>query len=97
LLDIEFILQTLVLLHAREHPDLLASSNSAELVERAGTAGALDAAQARKLQQAHAALLRRALDCTLDARPRLTARDAELAQHAANVLQVAGALGLAFG
>jgi glutamate-ammonia-ligase adenylyltransferase len=97
LLDIEFILQTLVLLHAPMHPDLLASSNSAELIERAGIAGALDAAQARNLQQAHAALLRRALDCTLDARPRLAARDDELTQRTAMVLQIATAIGLTFG
>jgi len=96
LLDIEFILQTLVLLHAHEHEQLLASGNSAELIECAGTTGVLATPATLALQRAHAALLKRALACTLDARPRLSARDAELDRHCAEVLAVATALGLAF-
>jgi glutamate-ammonia-ligase adenylyltransferase len=97
LLDIEFILQTLVLLHAGTHPNLLASSNSAELIGLAGQAGVLDVAQTMRLQQAHAALLQRALACTLDARPRLAACDAQLQRYTADVLEIANALGLAVG
>ena len=96
LLDIEFILQTLVLLHANTQPQLLASGNSAELIARAGASGILDPAQAQNLQQAHAALLQRALACTLDARPRLVPRDAELEQQTQAVLAVGAALGLMF-
>ena len=96
LLDIEFIVQTLTLLHCVRHPELLASSNSAELVELAGASGALDAAQTRQLKRAHAALLTRALTCTLDARPRLAVRDSELAQHTQAVLEIAASIGLAF-
>ena len=96
LLDIEFLLQTLVLLHAHAHPRLAESGNSATLIARARQAGLLDAKQARSLADAHAALLARALRCTLDARPRLVARDAELLAHMRAVLDVAAALGLKF-
>ncbi|HTI96095.1 MAG TPA: bifunctional [glutamate--ammonia ligase]-adenylyl-L-tyrosine phosphorylase/[glutamate--ammonia-ligase] adenylyltransferase [Rudaea sp.] len=96
LLDIEFILQTLVLLHAQTEKRLLGSGNSADLIRIAGTAGVLPAAHADALAQAHATLLKRALDCTLDARPRLVLRDSELARHAQAVLRIAEAIGLRF-
>jgi len=97
LLDIEFILQTLVLLHAHEHAALLGSGNSAQLIAVCGRVGALAEGDARDLAHAHAVLLKRALDCTLDARPRLVARDARLERHAQAVLRVATAIGLRFG
>lgn len=97
LLDIEFILQTLVLLHAREHSALLTSGNSTELIALCGRVAVLGNDEARDLAQAHAALLKRALDCTLDARPRLIPRDAQLERHAQAVLRVATAIGLRFG
>ena len=96
LLDIEFILQTLVLLHAQSEARLLDSGNSSDLIRIAGAAGVVPAAHADALAQAHAALLKRALDCTLDARPRLVPRDAELERHAHAVLRVAAAIGLRF-
>lgn len=97
LLDIEFILQTLVLLHAHEHATLLSSGNSAELIAVCGRVGVLADDDARDLAQAHATLLKRALDCTLDARPRLAPRDAELELHAQAVLRIATVIGLRFG
>jgi glutamate-ammonia-ligase adenylyltransferase len=96
LLDIEFIMQTLVLLHAQAQPALLADGNTAALIAAAGRCGVLDAEQAKTLAAAHAALLARALACTLDARPRLAPRDAELQAHAAAVMHIAGELGLDF-
>ena len=96
LLDIEFILQALVLIHARRKPELLESGNSAELIALAGSSAVLTMARAQALQHAHAVLLKRALDCTLDARPRLAARDAELDSVTAAVLEVAASVGLAF-
>ncbi|MGA9334235.1 MAG: bifunctional [glutamate--ammonia ligase]-adenylyl-L-tyrosine phosphorylase/[glutamate--ammonia-ligase] adenylyltransferase [Rudaea sp.] len=96
LLDIEFILQFLVLLHASGHAMLLQSGNSAVLIELAARAGVLDARQAGALSKAHATLLARALDCTLDARRRVVALDSELARHTAAVRDVAVALGLNF-
>jgi glutamate-ammonia-ligase adenylyltransferase len=96
LLDIEFILQTLVLLHAQTERRLLGSGNSADLIRIAGAAGVLPAQRADELAQAHAVLLKRALDCTLDARPRLVPRDAELERHAQAVLRIAEETGLRF-
>ena len=96
LLDIEFVLQTLVLLHAQRDARLLASGNSTELIRIAGDTGVLAAGMAGELAQAHAALLKRALDCTLDARPRLVPRDAGLERHAHAVLRVAADVGLRF-
>ena len=96
LLDIEFILQTLVLLHAHQHARLLDSGNSADLIALCGQTGVLNEARTHALAQAHAVLLKRALDCTLDARPRLVSRDAELARHGATVLEVANSIGLGF-
>ncbi|MBS0557794.1 MAG: bifunctional [glutamate--ammonia ligase]-adenylyl-L-tyrosine phosphorylase/[glutamate--ammonia-ligase] adenylyltransferase [Proteobacteria bacterium] len=94
LLDIEFILQTLVLLNAHAYPSLLDSGNSARLIALCGHAGVLAESAAQTLAQAHAALLKRALDCTLDARPRLVPRDAELERQARAVLQIAADVGL---
>jgi [glutamine synthetase] adenylyltransferase / [glutamine synthetase]-adenylyl-L-tyrosine phosphorylase len=96
LLDIEFILQTLVLLHAHAQPKLLADANTAGLITLAQSVGVLDAEQGGALALAHAALLTRALACTLDARARLAPRDAELEAHSAAVVRVARALGLDF-
>ena len=96
LLDIEFILQTLVLLKARTHAQLLSDGNSAGLIAVAERAALLSPEQARVLAQAHAALLKGSLACTLDARSRLVPRDAETAAHSADVLRVARALGLDF-
>ena len=96
LLDIEFILQTLVLLQSRERPELLASGNSAELIGIAKRCGALDAPSADRLAAAHSGLLKRALDCTLDMRPRLAPRDEAMQALATGVLDVATSLGLDF-
>ena len=96
LLDIEFVLQTLVLLHAHAHPHLLGSGNSADLIRAAGEAGALDAAQTGALTDAHAHLLARSLDCTLDARARLATREVQLTRHTEVVLEIAAAVGLRF-
>ncbi|HZX91487.1 MAG TPA: bifunctional [glutamate--ammonia ligase]-adenylyl-L-tyrosine phosphorylase/[glutamate--ammonia-ligase] adenylyltransferase [Rudaea sp.] len=96
LLDIEFLLQALVLMHAHEHSGLLASGNTAALIAAAAAAGVLDSGQAQALAAAHSDLLGRALACTLDARPRLVPRDADLARHSASVLAAAAAAGLTF-
>jgi len=95
LLDIEFLMQALVLIHAHAHPHLLDSGNTATLIARARQAGILDATQARSLADAHAALLARSLSCTLDSRPRLVPRDATLLAHTEAVRRVCAACGLA--
>jgi len=96
LLDIEFLLQALVLIHAHAHPRLLDSGNTTTLIARARHAGLLDADQARALADAHADLLARALACTLDARARLVERDAALIAHTEAVRRVCAACGLVF-
>ena len=96
LLDIEFILQTIVLLHAHEKPQLLGSGNSAALIELARASGVLDAEAREALAAAHSVFLGRSLDCTLDMRPRIVPRDDDLQRHASRVLDVATSLGLDF-
>jgi len=96
LLDIEFLLQALVLIHAHEHAALLRSGNTAALIALARQAGLFDRVQARALADAHAVLLARGLTCTLDARPRLVERDAELLRHTQAVTSIATAFGLKF-
>ena len=93
LVDIEFLLQGLVLLHAPRHAALLASGNSAELIAAAAAAGVLPAAHAESLAQAHAALLARSIGCTLDGRPRVVARSEAVEAEAARVREVAEACG----
>jgi len=96
LLDIEFLLQALVLIHAQEHAALLRSGNTAALIALTRQAGLFDRVQARALADAHAVLLARGLTCTLDARPRLVERDAELLRHTQAVTAIATAFGLKF-
>ncbi|MEP6485278.1 MAG: bifunctional [glutamate--ammonia ligase]-adenylyl-L-tyrosine phosphorylase/[glutamate--ammonia-ligase] adenylyltransferase [Rudaea sp.] len=96
LLDIEFILQLLVLLHSHRKPELLMSGNSTQLIGLARDTAVLPAHDADALARAHANLLKRALDCTLDMRPRIVPRDDELNRHAADVIGVAASLGLDF-
>jgi len=78
LVDLEFILQAGVLSQAARHPALLMSSRNDALIDACAACGWLDAATANALHEAHQRLLARALDCTLDARPRLVPQDAEL-------------------
>ncbi|MFT3790216.1 MAG: bifunctional [glutamate--ammonia ligase]-adenylyl-L-tyrosine phosphorylase/[glutamate--ammonia-ligase] adenylyltransferase [Rudaea sp.] len=96
LLDIEFLLQALVLVHAHEHAALLRSGNTATLIALARQSGLFDRSQSRTLADAHATLLARSLSCTLDARPRLVERDAELLRHARGVTDIAAQFGLKF-
>jgi len=94
LVDIEFILQALVLLHAGERAVLLANGNTAMLIEAAVQAGVMGADAARTLIEAHALLLARSIGCTLDGRSRIVERDADIEACAERVQAVALALGL---
>jgi len=94
LVDIEFLLQGIVLLHASEHPPLLTSGNTPELIEIAARIGALSREDATALADAHSALLASAVRCTLDGRSRLALRDDALDRHAANVRAIARKLHL---
>jgi len=94
LVDIEFLLQALVLEHASRHPDLAESGNTADLIGACSRAGLLAPADAHALAQAHAAMLARAIGCTLDARPRVVQRGAELAREAERVASICDRAGL---
>lgn len=52
MVDVEFIAQTLQLLHAHEHPDIL-NSNTGDALRNLSAAGILDAADAETLDRAH--------------------------------------------
>ncbi len=96
LLDIEFLLQGLVLLHAANHPELAQHSDTPRLIEACGQAGVLPRENAQKLRAAHALLLGRSLNCTLADRPRVVARDEALAAVNTEVLRIAHAAGFEF-
>ncbi len=86
LVDLEFLLQQRVLLHAGASPALLAPRNTIALLEALREADLLDAASADALLAAHRVLLREGLACTLDRRPRLVAETEEIARARAAIV-----------
>ena len=96
MLDIEFALQGLVLAHAAAHPGLLAQTANASLIEACHRYALLDQGQADILARVHAELLKRALACTLDLRPRIAPREPALEAMCAEVREVTTALGFDF-
>jgi glutamate-ammonia-ligase adenylyltransferase len=96
LVDIEFLVQALVLAHARAHPALAASSSTPRLIGCLHAAGVLDAESHAVLLRTHQECLSRALDCSLDLRPRVVARDPALmawTEATAAILKRFGLLG----
>ncbi len=91
LVDIEFLLQAMVLIHAERHPELTAVTSTPELIAAALAAGRFDAEAAEQLQTAHAYWLAAALDCGLAAGPRLIERSAEVETLAAAVQAIVAA------
>jgi len=53
MVDIEFIVQTLVLAHSRSHPELLDNAGNIALLGRAGAAGLIDADLAERVSAAY--------------------------------------------
>ncbi|MBA8889627.1 glutamate-ammonia-ligase adenylyltransferase [Dokdonella fugitiva] len=96
LVDLEFLLQGLVLQHAARHPALLANGGNAALIDALRAARRLDDASADALARAHAGLLARAIRCTLDARPRVVARDDAIERDAASVAAACAGAGFDF-
>ncbi|GAB2507103.1 bifunctional [glutamate--ammonia ligase]-adenylyl-L-tyrosine phosphorylase/[glutamate--ammonia-ligase] adenylyltransferase [Lysobacter humi (ex Lee et al. 2017)] len=94
LVDLEFVLQALVLAHAADAPSLLAPRNTRELIAVAAGAGLLSMQLAQPLAEAHALLLARGLDCTLDRRARRIAVDPSIDAARAIVREAARACGL---
>ncbi|MBP6625777.1 MAG: bifunctional [glutamate--ammonia ligase]-adenylyl-L-tyrosine phosphorylase/[glutamate--ammonia-ligase] adenylyltransferase [Arenimonas sp.] len=95
LVDLEFLVQAAVLQQVAVHPALAAPRDTPALLQALVAAGAL--ASAEPLLQAHALMLGRGLDCTLDQRPRLVAPDAALEAARAVVSRACRAQGLDFG
>ena len=94
LVDIEFLLQGIVLQHAAKAPALLATGNTPELVVAAEQADIVAPDAARRLVEAHSALLAKSIECTLDGRPRIVARDGGIERQIEAVRDVARSLGL---
>jgi len=96
LVDLEFLLQQRVLALAARAPALCAQTATPALLSALAAAGGLEGADAQALGQAHALLLARGLDCTLDRRPRLCAPDEAIAAARAQVRAACLAFGLDF-
>jgi glutamate-ammonia-ligase adenylyltransferase len=97
LVDLEFLLQARVLELAAREPSLCAHTATPALLAALAAAGGLPGVDATALLEAHAVLLARGLDCTLDRRPRLCAPDAALDAARAVVRAACRAQGLDFG
>lgn len=82
LVDLEFFLQRLVLVHAAQHPALLDTTETTALIHQAHALGLLTASVAEVLDAGHQAWLQRALDCTLDGRPRVIATNPDVQARA---------------
>ena len=97
LLDIQFLLQGLVLLHAHAHPRLAAHADTPSILAACAGAGVLTERDAEALGTAHAELLSRALTATLAGRHRVVPRDLVLDARCGRVLEVARRAGFDFG
>ena len=75
LVDLEFMLQAQVLARAASHPALLVPRDNAGLLAACVGAGVLDESAGTALREAHAVLLQRALECSLDRRSRVVVPD----------------------
>ena len=96
LVDLEFLLQTLVLEYGAKQPALLAPRNTRALLQALVEARRLSTDVAATLIDAHTTLLAASLSCTLDRRPRLTLPTPEILQARANVTAACEADGFAF-
>ncbi len=96
LVDLEFLLQTLVLQGAHADELLLSPRNTPGLIDAAQTASLIDPPTADALHGAHALMLARGLDCTLDRRPRRVPYDEAIEAARAAIRAAAQAQGLDF-
>ena len=78
LVDLEFLLQERVLALATAQPALCALTDTPALIEALAAGDGLATADPEALLGAHATLLARGLDCTLDRRPRICVEDAAI-------------------
>jgi glutamate-ammonia-ligase adenylyltransferase len=95
LVDLEFLMQERVLASAAAHPSLCRFNDTPSLLRELSALGVL-AADGEVLMAAHATLLARGLDCTLDRRPRISLEDAAIAMARDAVRAACRAQGLLF-
>ena len=91
LVDLEFMLQAQVLAHGSRVGGLLRPRDSDGLLAACVDAGLLPPGRGQALREAHATLLRRALDCSLDHRSRVVVPDAAVTTAVEAVLSSAAA------
>jgi glutamate-ammonia-ligase adenylyltransferase len=96
LVDLEFLLQALVLIHGATRPALLGPRDTPGMIEALRAADVFDDPTAAGLQAAHTTLLTRGLECTLDRRRRRIAPDESLDVARAAIRHASQAHGLGF-
>jgi glutamate-ammonia-ligase adenylyltransferase len=96
LVDLEFLVQERVLANACTHPNLCEARDTPGLLGALAAAGALPGVDPAALLSAHAMLLSRGLDCTLDRRPRIVPEDDSVAAARAQVRAACRSQGLDF-
>jgi glutamate-ammonia-ligase adenylyltransferase len=96
LVDLEFLLQERVLALSSRHPALCAHTATPALLATLAAEGGLEGVDGVELAQAHAILLARGLDCTVDRRPRLCAPEQAIDAARAKVRAACLAFGLDF-
>lgn len=95
IVDLEFLLQAGVLLHAGGDPALLQPRDTPSLIDALAAAGWLSQARAQALHDAHGILLDLGLACTLDRRPRMAAPTPTLDEARAAIRTACDEAGLA--
>lgn len=93
LVDIEFFLQGLVLIHAHAHAKLLRPIQTTSLIAVLQECSALDMSSAAALIEAHDYWLQLSLDCALDGMSRVVNRDDVVSEKARAVCAVIAAAG----
>ncbi|QOW22401.1 bifunctional [glutamate--ammonia ligase]-adenylyl-L-tyrosine phosphorylase/[glutamate--ammonia-ligase] adenylyltransferase [Novilysobacter avium] len=96
LVDLEFVLQSLVLEHAASRPGVMDTQDTHGLIVALHDEGIIDGETRTQLQAAHEILLSRSLDCSLDRRPRRMVPDAPVERARAAIELAAGEHGLDF-
>lgn len=96
LVDLEFLLQTLVLQGAHGDELLLSPRNTPGLIAAAHTVSLIDEGTTAASHRAHALMLARGLDCTLDRRPRRVPYYADIDAARGAIRAAAQARGLYF-
>ena len=96
LVDLEFLVQERVLALAATHRALCHDRDTPSLLRALAAVNGLPGSDPSVLLQAHATLLARGLDCTLDRRPRIVIEDAAVADAREQVRRACLAAGLDF-